>query len=96
MILQSGDEIQAGDILFENEQTTVGEACSNSLNGEDEAATLGAGVKHHEYNIIIEALKRSNGSRKYAAECLGVSPRTLRYKLARMREEDYLIPGDSD
>ena len=31
-------------------------------------------------------LKEEGGSRKNTAERLGVSPRTLRYKLAKMRE----------
>jgi hypothetical protein len=31
---------------------------------------------------------RSNSSRKLAAEKLGISPRTLRYKLARFRKQE--------
>jgi len=33
-----------------------------------------------------------NGSRKATAERLGISQRTLRYKLARMREAGIRIP----
>ena len=44
------------------------------------------GLKDREQQLILEALKAGNGSRKYAAERLGISPRTLRYKLARMRD----------
>jgi len=36
--------------------------------------------------VIINTLKEVSGSRKNAAERLGISPRTLRYKLAKMRE----------
>ncbi|MEN8801789.1 MAG: helix-turn-helix domain-containing protein, partial [Thiogranum sp.] len=32
-------------------------------------------------------------SRKAAAERLGISPRTLRYKLARMREQGIAVPA---
>ena len=42
--------------------------------------------------LIIEALQAGNGSRKYAAMKLGISQRTLRYKLARMRDEGVSIP----
>jgi two-component system, response regulator FlrC len=42
--------------------------------------------------MIIEALKETMGSRKSAAEKLGISPRTLRYKLAKMREHGIAIP----
>ena len=44
-------------------------------------------MKHHEYQLILDALKSCRGSRKDASEKLGISPRTLRYKLARMRED---------
>ncbi|GGO84947.1 sigma-54-dependent Fis family transcriptional regulator [Marinobacterium nitratireducens] len=47
---------------------------------------LGSDMRHHEFQLIADALKQFGGSRKEAAEKLGVSPRTLRYKLAKMRE----------
>jgi two-component system response regulator FlrC len=38
-----------------------------------------------ECQIIIDALRNNAGSRERVARRLGISPRTLRYKLARMR-----------
>jgi two-component system response regulator FlrC len=38
-----------------------------------------------EQQIILEALRNGQGGRERLAERLGISPRTLRYKLARMR-----------
>jgi two-component system response regulator FlrC len=46
---------------------------------------LGDDLQRREFEIILNTL-RSSGSKKSAAERLGISPRTLRYKLARMRE----------
>jgi len=43
-------------------------------------------LKQREYQLILQALQRENGSRKNVSEKLGISPRTLRYKIARMRE----------
>jgi len=43
--------------------------------------------------VILGALSASGGSRKAAAERLGISPRTLRYKLARMKEQGVPVPG---
>lgn len=48
--------------------------------------SLGDEVRQREFRIIIEALKKERGRRNRAAEQLGISPRTLRYKLAQMRE----------
>jgi two-component system response regulator FlrC len=38
-----------------------------------------------EQQLLLEALRQSHGSRQRLAEQLGISPRTLRYKLARLR-----------
>ncbi len=55
------------------------------------AAELGADMKKHEFEIIVKTLRQENGSKKNTAEKLGISPRTLRYKLARLREEGYSL-----
>jgi two-component system response regulator FlrC len=39
-----------------------------------------------EVELIVQALNEEP-SRKEAAERLGISPRTLRYKVAKLREE---------
>ncbi len=44
-------------------------------------------IKTLERTHILETLAAVNGSRKLAAERLGMSERTLRYKLQRLREE---------
>ncbi len=51
------------------------------------------GLQTAEGQMIIEALRAVDGNRKRAAEDLGISPRTLRYKLARLRDAGYEIPG---
>ena len=48
-------------------------------------------LKQREYEIIMETLRKEGGSRKNTAERLGVSARTLRYKMARLREEGFAI-----
>ncbi|MBR7888699.1 sigma-54-dependent Fis family transcriptional regulator [Marinomonas sp. A79] len=54
---------------------------------EDSAASiLGKGVQQHEFRIIAQALVDAKGKRKVVADTLGISPRTLRYKIAKMRE----------
>ena len=87
LILRSGDEIQASDIHFESdEEVIVPVAEADDLNGD---------LRAREYQVVLNALKET-GSRKAAAIKLGISPRTLRYKLARMREAGIEVPGTSD
>ena len=45
-----------------------------------------------EEQLILDALHSEQGRRKEAAARLGISPRTLRYKLARLREAGVVIP----
>ncbi len=54
---------------------------------------LGGELRDQEYAIILETLEECNGRRKEMAEKLGISPRTLRYKLAKMRDAGIEIPN---
>ncbi|WP_417223763.1 sigma-54-dependent transcriptional regulator [Amphritea sp.] len=89
LILQQGALIGAADLHIQpgSMQTAdmAGRIEAVALAG-DEPSQLGNDMKQHEFQLIIETLRETNGSRKDAAEKLGISPRTLRYKLARMRE----------
>lgn len=87
LILKSGTVITEHDLLFleqENETVTPGVMEQTS---HDESGALVSDLKNHEYQIIIDTLKSFKGSRKQTAAKLGISERTLRYKLAKMREE---------
>jgi len=46
---------------------------------------------YREYQIIKKALQKHQGKRKPVADELGISPRTLRYKLAKIRENGLAI-----
>lgn len=51
-----------------------------------DGSALGFDLKQRELQIILNTLKQLGGRRKETAEALGVSARTLRYKLARIRD----------
>ena len=57
------------------------------------APALEGDLKRREQELIVQALASSQGSRKAAAEYLGISARTLRYKLARLREQGVELPA---
>jgi two-component system response regulator FlrC len=46
-------------------------------------------MKDLERQHILDTLTRVGGSRKKAVEVLGISERTLRYKLKQYREEGF-------
>jgi two-component system response regulator FlrC len=55
--------------------------------------SLAGSLVQAERDLILDALRNHQGSRREAAERLGISPRTLRYKLARLREAGVDVPA---
>lgn len=87
LILAAGSQIAASDILLDDEGPF-----SPALAPVTAAKELGDKLESQEHRIILQALQSSGGSRREVAEQLGISPRTLRYKLARMREAGIEVP----
>ena len=85
-ILAPGSEITPNDIVFD---ALVDNDCVSS-NRQDESAP--EDLKGSERDMILNALRDSNGNRTLASERLGISGRTLRYKLAKYKEQGIEIP----
>jgi two-component system response regulator FlrC len=70
-------------------------APAGAARGQDAQRTqaLSDSVSAAERELILEALRSDNGNRQAAAKRLGISPRTLRYKLARLREAGVDVPA---
>ena len=89
LILQQGGLIEAPDFCLAGPV-----ACaplpvlveSLPLDTAESSGVLGDDLRRREFEMIIETLRAERGRRKEAAERLGISPRTLRYKLAQMRD----------
>ncbi len=85
LILSPNAQINEDHIAFD--MMSLAPTVSDMTEEEDSAASiLGKGVQQHEFRIIAQALVDANGKRKAVADKLGISPRTLRYKIAKMRE----------
>lgn len=69
-------------------------AAPNSASVAHEEEGSAQTVREREREHILRVLREVGGSRKRAVERLGISERTLRYKLQRYRAEGYAIPGD--
>ena len=93
MILKSARCIEAENIYFEScGRMNAGDLQEPTFH-DIKLGTLDSDLKSREQELIIDALTTGKGSRKEAAAILGISPRTLRYKLARLREQGVAIPG---
>ncbi len=57
---------------------------------------LGQDLKDRERQLILETLAQTAGSRKLAAERLGISPRTLRHKLQQMKAAGVALPRSNE
>ena len=53
---------------------------------------LGKDLKERERELILATLRVTGGSRKLAAERLGISPRTLRHKLQQLKAAGVMVP----
>ena len=61
-------------------------------NDSNNGGRLSDDLRSVEEQRILDALRDGNGSRKQAAEALGISPRTLRYKIARLKQAGVQVP----
>ncbi len=95
MILKSGGIIQAIDLHFETLEPAAPPSSALPVQPQEPptGGKLSSDLKMQEYQMIQQTLQANGGNRKQTAETLGISPRTLRYKLARMRELGMTIPG---
>lgn len=101
LIIQDGNVISAASLALMAEaphdapvlvDTTAGDTWQTPSDAaihnhsDADSQVLGNDLKQREFEIILQTLKKQHGRRKETAEALGVSARTLRYKLARMRD----------
>jgi two-component system response regulator FlrC len=106
-VIQAEDFCLAGPITFASVSTvapvlqvspvlpTTSSAMDSSADGVsgELAGALGEDLRRREFQMIIDTLRAERGRRKEAAERLGISPRTLRYKLAQMRDAGMDVEG---
>ncbi len=60
---------------------------------DDAPGSLADSLGQVERNVILDALRAGTSTRREIAERLGISPRTLRYKLARLRAAGVDVPA---
>lgn len=84
LLFAAGDTIEANHIVFDRVPETPRETLAIA---DDAPQTLGKVVQLSEFQAIRETLAACGGSRIETARRLGISERTLRYRLAKAREQ---------
>ena len=97
LVLCNGDTIDESDLMFDEWEAHSSESMQSTMPDigmftpeapaaqVSESGALSAAVKSSEYQAIMAAIK-SSSNRSEAAKKLGISPRSLRYKMAQFRE----------
>ncbi|MEO0576730.1 MAG: sigma-54 dependent transcriptional regulator [Pseudomonadota bacterium] len=102
LIMLQGDEICRSDLQFEVSASLAIEPPAPAAATPVVPPILGAAAHNNtglhddlrveERRLIIDALQQGAGNREAASRILGISPRTLRYKIARLRDAGYALP----
>jgi two-component system, response regulator FlrC len=90
LILNTGGVLESADLAFEAQS---GEPQTETQAPQPGKGRLPEDLRSVEEQMILDALEDGRVSRKHVASRLGISERTLRYKIARMREAGVAVPG---
>lgn len=90
LLANGGAEIEAAHIVFDQPARLVGTAAEPAPVDRGKLSNI---VQISEARAIIETLEACGGSRVRAAQQLGISERTLRYRLASFRDAGIAVAG---
>lgn len=97
LIMATGKQITAESIIIETDRrpalSAVEQVAARPAAAHTTSDALKVDLKEQEFRMILDALEKEGGKKKETAERLGISPRTLRYKIAKMRELGFLEEG---
>jgi two-component system response regulator FlrC len=89
LILANGPVIEPQHIRFES---LADVSLHSAIHVDSSPIVLRGSLRAAEQSILLSAIKAA-GSRREVAERLGISPRTLRYKLAQLRSSGIDVPA---
>jgi len=87
LLFAPGATIEAEHIVFDRSPAPLSAPVRLVANDAAPATSLGEVAQMSEFAAIRQTLKACNGSRIETARRLGISERTLRYRLAKAREQ---------
>ena len=96
LILSPDGLIEPGHLLLSGGSVAAAALTSPPSAPEKAAPPAAASMQDLERQHILETLAAVGGSRRRAVERLGISERTLRYKLKQYREEGWFNDKGQD
>jgi two-component system response regulator FlrC len=95
-VIQRALLLAGGAPCIEPEHLALGGIAAEAMPpaAQDLPVGLASELWEEETRRIVAALTTHGGGRRQAAEQLGISDRTLRYKLSKMRRAGVEVPGD--
>lgn len=93
LILQPSNVITSADILLESGVPALAVAETPLAEVELDISDFKSEIHEQEHKLILATMQACAYKRKEVAQKLGISDRTLRYKLARMRESGIELPA---
>ncbi|MBA3537582.1 MAG: sigma-54-dependent Fis family transcriptional regulator [Tatlockia sp.] len=92
LVLQSNGIIEVPDLQLPSLPCSEEAEDSKPANeSQADAKADSKSLQNHEFDLIEKTLKAHQSNRQQVAAILNISERTLRYKLAKMREEGYKV-----
>ncbi|MDR3476552.1 MAG: sigma-54 dependent transcriptional regulator [Gammaproteobacteria bacterium] len=88
LIMTDGDSIDVDDIHLGDERVEM----TNAIATPNNLYQFSSKLEAHEANIIMEVLQETEGCRTSAARKLRISPRTLRYKISKLKSIGFVVP----
>ncbi|HEX2796809.1 MAG TPA: sigma-54 dependent transcriptional regulator [Immundisolibacter sp.] len=92
LILADAGAIEAAHLVGGSASVADGQAAAVA-NEPTAVGDLDRDLRSREAQLILGALRASGGRRAQAAAQLGISERTLRYKLSQLREAGFEVPA---
>ncbi|MCD9470595.1 sigma-54-dependent Fis family transcriptional regulator [Photobacterium phosphoreum] len=93
ILLEGLDWLQMTNVPEVSKPAVVTAAAITEAASSNVIDSLGHELRGQEFSIILDTLVACRGNRKHMADKLGISPRTLRYKLAKMRDAGIELPA---
>jgi len=98
LALCDGEKISADDLFMDQDSAMKVDDVASAIANKPQDVSLSDYLEDIEKNAILKALAKANNNKTAAAKLLGVSFRTLRYRLAKLglaKDEDADLEGDN-